>query len=91
MSAQPADAHGPAERPRTLRAIRTRLTDEQRERFDAALADTDEKDVLQVMRTWAALAQANTVPGLEATHAAVRAGRVDTHDIDDVFAEASAR
>ncbi|MGW2423351.1 hypothetical protein ACWC0C_29575 [Streptomyces sp. NPDC001709] len=90
MTTAAAQPSGPVDRPTRIKDIRRLLTDEQRERFETALANADgDNDLIGTVHLYAALAQANTTPGLDQATADVHAGRARTHSLDDVFAEAA--
>jgi hypothetical protein len=88
MSAQPADA-APSRvvLPRTIRAVRSALDEEQRAAFAAELDDVNSGGLPQVVERWWTAAVINLAPGARDRIAQVKAGTLPTVPIEDVLPE----
>jgi hypothetical protein len=88
MSAEPSDA-APHRitLPRTIRAVRTALTAEERERFAADLDDSAAGGLAQVVERWWMHAVINATPGAWTRLGQAEAGTLPTLPAEDVLPE----
>jgi hypothetical protein len=86
MSASPSDFGPPVVRlPRTIKAIRAALPEDQRGRFAAELDDVDAGGLAQVVDTWWARALVWSNPGTMANLAACNDGTGRLIDARELF------
>ena len=92
MSAQPSDAapHRVV-LPRTIRAVRSALTPEERELFAADLDDSAAGGLAQVVERWWMHAVINLTPGAWERADRARAGTLPTVPAEDVLPELRSR
>lgn len=90
MSAQPSDAAPQPHRvalPRTIRAVRSALTPEQRERFAAELDDMNAGGLAQVVERWWVEAVINSTAGARQRMVMAEAGTLPTVPLVDILPE----